>query len=307
MSTTINDIFQITMDLMDERLENGELSTDDTIEYKRKTPGLLNQLQAEILKNADYYKSYDLSFYPMQTLMGSFDVKEHSSEDVNEECAGSTKAYYFEVDNDSTVYIEDYTGVWNTLKTISATSTNGFTAYKGIVTPTAGATQSRIRFSGSYYYRYRNYALYEQPFASDSDVPVYKANVPYTMPSDFRELVEIIKEYPQRSYDVSGNFKWENNLTLLVDYNYKGSIRINYRPKPTTLTYDDSLSGVLVVDDVVATTVLPYALAARLLIHEDLTKADYYEQKYQEALFIVMKPKPAQFDDIEDIYGGFYG
>ena len=299
---TAQQILDIALSLMDERLVDGSLSTDDTALYAVNTPFLLNQLQTELLRDADYYKTLDLSFNPIKAISGGFHVRTHTDEDINFLGNELTKAYYFEVDDDATVYVEDYTGSWNTLETITATSESGFTAYKGIVTPTANATKSRIRFSGDYYYNYRNTALYSQPFATDDKVPEYRGFRKVSMASDFGILVDHIKEQPNGNYVKSGNFKWENNNTLFVNHNYSGSIRMNYKPIPVFITI---LSETLSLDDYLSVSVLPYGLAAKLLIHEDLTKADYFEQKYQEALFKIKQPKPANADDIVDVYGGF--
>ena len=56
---TGQDIFNITMDIIDERLDSGELSEDYTISYKVKTPGILNQLQAQIIDTSRYFKPYE--------------------------------------------------------------------------------------------------------------------------------------------------------------------------------------------------------------------------------------------------------
>ena len=303
MAKTLTEIFRITMGLMDEILDTGLLSSDDTISYEVRVPSLVNQLQVEILRDSEQYSFKNYSFNKIDIVAGNFSVVAHKNEDKYLLGSSSAKAYYFEVDNDATVYIEDYDGSWNTLKTVSATSTGGFTAYKGIVTPTANATASRIRFSGSYYYNIINTALYDQTFELDADVPVYRPYVKIDLPDDFGILVDVVVETTQ-NYFHTPDYKMENNSDLYVAYAFTGSLRVNYRPIPAlTTTLTDSVS----LDDYTAVSVLPYGLAAKLLIHEDLTKADYFEQKYQEALFKIKQPKPAQASDIEDAYGGFNG
>lgn len=43
-------IFNLAMDLMDERLSNGTIPAADTAEYKAKAPGLLTILQTELCR-----------------------------------------------------------------------------------------------------------------------------------------------------------------------------------------------------------------------------------------------------------------
>lgn len=320
MSTTVNQVFNITMDLMDERTDAGTLTDSDVVSYRVKTYNILNLLQAELLKQGSIYSEYSISNKPVKNELGflsGFEVEEFIGTDKNFEANSAIKAYYFEADNVGTVYIEDYTSSWNTLATVSTTaSTSGFIAYKGVVTPTSGATKSRIRFSGTNYYRNVNRALFNVPFATDSDVPDYRPWVKKTMPSDFKSVDQIVSEFVDYANGVPGqytkdaSYKWEGRSNLYIDYYFEGNIRIIYNPIPTLLTFSGTgssttdLNQTLTVDDITARTILPYGLAAHLLLTENSASAAFFNQRYEELKFAGTRQQAASAEQIINIYGG---
>lgn len=213
MATTVQQSFDIAMALIDEVLDTGLISVSNTVSYSAKTPKILTLLQSELIKQGDVYSTYEISNKPLTNLLGytsGFDVKDFTGTELTFEGAGSVKSYYFEVDRVGTVYVEDYNGAWNTLATVSTTNTpEGFTAYKGIVTPSSTVTKSRLRFAGSYYYRTVNRGLFAVPFNEAADVPAFRPWVKKTMPSDFKSVVEVIEEFPDMYYVNSSGYKWE--------------------------------------------------------------------------------------------------
>jgi hypothetical protein len=296
--TTAQDVFNITMDLIDERNETGLINPTDTASYRVKTPGILNILQAELLKQGEIYSTYEVTNKPVGNLLGEcFHVVAFSGEDLSFETAFPARAYYFEVDGDATVYIEDFTSGWNTLAVINATSTNGFTAYKGVVTPTLGATKTRIMFSGTYYYHFTNFALFREPF-NPLKVPDYRPYVEKQMPADFHSIDQIVNEYG-KIYAQNGSYKWEGKNKLFVNYYYEGRIRITYKPVPLLIT---NLTDTLQLDDVTARTILPYGLAAHLMLDENDSLASFFNQRYEELKRLNLKP--AQIEQMVDVYGG---
>ena len=63
----------------------------------------------------------------------------------------------------------------------------------------------------------------------------------------------------------------------------------------------------LPLDDGICQGVLPYGLAAHLLLGEDDDKASYFNQRYEEKL-AQLRNTPAAWEDITDLYGGIeYG
>ncbi len=304
MATTVQEVFEITMDLIDERLDTGVIDVTDTASYKVKTPGILNVLQAELLKPGDLFSTFSISNKPIENKLGfksEFNVINYEGTEQIYIANSSIKAYYFEVDDASTVFVEDYTTGWNILATVSATSTNGFTAYKGIVTPTANATQSRLRFTGTYYYRHVNRALFNVPFLSSTKVPDYRPWVEKAMPSDFESVDEIINEFYEQNYTKDASFKWEGRNKLFIDYYYEGNIRIVYHPIPIKLT---ATTDTLQLNDITSRTILPYGLAAHLLLSENSQSASFFQQRFEELKMLGTRQQAVSSEQIFDIYGG---
>ncbi len=57
------------------------------------------------------------------------------------------------------------------------------------------------------------------------------------------------------------------------------------------------------LDDYIAQTVMPYGLAAHLLIDENPTVAAFFQQRYEE-LLNKLGNVPQDFEQIVDVYGG---
>lgn len=58
------------------------------------------------------------------------------------------------------------------------------------------------------------------------------------------------------------------------------------------------------LDDYCAGTVLPYGLAAHLLMAEDPSSANFCQQRYDELKASLQRGMPAESEDITDLYGG---
>lgn len=73
------------------------------------------------------------------------------------------------------------------------------------------------------------------------------------------------------------------------------------RPVCPMITNFESSIG---LDDGICQGVLPYGLAAHLLLDENPSVASYFQQRYEEALSIAKRGVPAVAEDITDMYGG---
>ena len=60
----------------------------------------------------------------------------------------------------------------------------------------------------------------------------------------------------------------------------------------------------IALDDVLCQGVLPYGLAAHLLLDENPAAASYFQQRYEELLRRAKQSIPAVSEDIADVYGG---
>ena len=65
----------------------------------------------------------------------------------------------------------------------------------------------------------------------------------------------------------------------------------------------ESLSDNIDLDDYCAGTVLPYGLAAALLLDENPTTANFFQQRYDELKLGLMRGMPVVSEDVEDVYG----
>ncbi len=64
--------------------------------------------------------------------------------------------------------------------------------------------------------------------------------------------------------------------------------------------FEDYLAG---IPDGYALSVLPYGLAANLLVDENPTAASFFEQRYEEMMKRYIRRMPAEFESITDVYG----
>lgn len=77
------------------------------------------------------------------------------------------------------------------------------------------------------------------------------------------------------------------------------------RPEcPEIAGFDSAIA----LDDGICQGVLPYGLAAHLLLDENPALASYFQQRYEELLNAAARRVPAASEDIVDLYGGIeYG
>lgn len=59
-----------------------------------------------------------------------------------------------------------------------------------------------------------------------------------------------------------------------------------------------TMDQILDLDDVVAQTIMPYGLAAHLLLDDNPSMANFFQQRYQELLYTLGSRRPAVWEDI---------
>lgn len=64
----------------------------------------------------------------------------------------------------------------------------------------------------------------------------------------------------------------------------------------------ETLDQTFQIDDIKASTLLTNGLAAHLMLHEDKTLANFFEQRYEEMKGMFLKPTPRQPEKREDVY-----
>ena len=81
------------------------------------------------------------------------------------------------------------------------------------------------------------------------------------------------------------------------------------RPEAVALVRGDyanpDFTQVIMLDDVISLSVLPFYLAAHLLSGENETLSAFFMNQYREALAEVKKTTPAEFEQISTPYGLF--
>lgn len=73
------------------------------------------------------------------------------------------------------------------------------------------------------------------------------------------------------------------------------------RPVPAML---EDLYTEIDLDDYICRSVMPYGLAAHLLLDENPSSAGFFQQRYDELKAQLQRGLPAESEDIVDIYGG---
>lgn len=306
MSYTLQDLFNRACALVDSLKVDGTVDASTTADYKARTILLTDLAIKDLSIVADYFKNIEYSRNPVENLLGDgFSVQAHEDDDLEFETTTPAKSYYFESDsNGGTAYIEDYTSAWNTLATVTLTNTGqGYISYSGALTPTTGATKTRIRFSGSYHYNTVNRALYEFSFETGK-IPVYQPYVKITLPTDINVIDKVILEGEENDYTTDPVYKTENVGTaqyLYVDYNFKGKIRVQYKPNvnaPTALT--DSV----VIDDFTAMAVCYFLAMNFVATEQNESLTSLFRSEYESRKASANKKQPKGFVKIVDYYGG---
>jgi hypothetical protein len=288
-------IVTLAYDLMQRRgTASGTVDTNRRIKTDAEAPSLLTMWQNEISRFGRYYKTYEHIHRPHTDLIVyGYDDKVMSTGTLVLEGSGSVKSYTFEIDAPCTVLIQDYTSTWNTLATVTKAD-GDVTRYSAAVTPTSGATKSRISISGTYLTVLKNYALYSSKYYV---IPEYRKEVRVALPTDCRWQDIVIDEcdfkYQGISLDIEGN-------SFVVDNDIKSTTKIVYKPTPAAIT---ALTDTILVDDAAALSGA-YFLAANFMLLIDPNTASFFQQKFEEARDSLKQP--GRNVDIEDAYGGYY-
>jgi hypothetical protein len=120
-----------------------------------------------------------------------------------------------------------------------------------------------------------------------------------TMPSDFKNLDQIISIENDINISIIGSYRWEKPNLLYIHPDFIGTVRVVYKPIPTQIT---SLSDDLTLDNMDAVTMLTHYLASYLLLEENPTLSNYFLQRYQEMKGGI-KLNSKAFMPIQDMYG----
>lgn len=159
-------------------------------------------------------------------------VYTHHSDDIvieNEEAS----SYYFEVCDAATILIQTKAdGEWQNEEDAKIISnlpvTNNervFNQYKGIV----GGVGIRLTFKGSYYYKFRNIALYKENFSNAENIPQYSLWAEHDIPKNMYQIIRVYHETENGKnlceYKVEGG-----KLKLPIEMTGRFEIESNFFP-----------------------------------------------------------------------------
>lgn len=294
--------------LIDDLNTGGTVNSESDPDMKELTLNALRFLSMgvnEIYSDSKSYKTVELVNKRIPNLLG--DLNQFSIIDFigtpqvypeNGNGVLGAKAYFFTVDSDCTVLIQEYNGVsWVTLETLNIT-VDSETDYKGLITPTNPNYPIQLVFSGTTHYRHLNRCLYSYPFKVDK-IPDYRAWIPFEMPDDFGELDTVVKQYPERQYSQDGDYKWEGRKTLLINYFYEGTIKVIYKPIPSQIT---DVNDEIEVYNPSAQQFIRFFVAAKLATTENPDLVNFFEQKADQMKFEALKGEPAFEEEIANVY-----
>ena len=112
--------------------------------------------------------------------------------------------------------------------------------------------------------------------------------------------ISTTKEYKNRTLDILNILRGE-----LYPYSdtYTNDEESGIRPISTLIKdFDKPID----LDDYICQTVMPYGLAAHLLVSEDPSVAQFMNGRYEELKALLARGNPAVSEDIVDVYSGYY-
>lgn len=108
-------------------------------------------------------------------------------------------------------------------------------------------------------------------------------------------LTEDTQEYKNRTLSIVNVLR--NDLYPMSD-NYTLSENGRRPVLPMLVDFEQEIG----LDDVIAQSILPYGLAAHLLLGEDNSKAEFFNQKYEELKASLGTKRMAVWEDITDSF-----
>lgn len=87
-------------------------------------------------------------------------------------------------------------------------------------------------------------------------------------------------------------------------YPYSDTYSVEGAGRRPILHVIQNFTDVIGMDDYICQTVLPYGLAAQLLLDENSSAAGFFQSRYEELRDKLAQGLPQSSEDIEDVYGG---
>ena len=298
---TLADCKEQVLSVIDEYSVDGLLiGQDENEDYLLRIPQLANKVQFEIAKLMKIPEVYHIVQNHIPNSLGNvfgFNLVQYSPKTGTYILTlQGAKAYYFEVDNISTIIIKENGTI---IKTINNTAKGVFTAYKGNLTTNGGNVT--MEFTGQYAYNIRNTAMWDIPFPTDDDVPVYKPYLYYDMPSNFMSLDKIVQEGNDRLYQAIQAYYWENKSRLRLNYYDSGSFDVHYYRYPTKIDKNTLDTYVFEVDEEAA-QLIPFKVASIIIQPEKADISARLLQIYETDLTRMVNGQSTEPQQVQSVY-----
>lgn len=249
-------------------------------------------------------KHYDIMIPEITNLLDQdTGTVQHINDDITIQ-SGPAKAYYFEMSGKGTVKI--YAGT-TLIQTVTNNDKAGWITFKGKL-DNENNSDVKIVFSGAYPYQFRNVALYNINFETNSDVWEYTTKRRFNLrelTDDFYRLVtfDVVYESGGVEYTKFKDYQWEGDGTLILNGKQAGNYKVHYFSYPQQITEDTPDTTVLELDPEVA-ALLPVYMASELYEDDDTSTAYYFRQQYEEAKKgLVTYTAPQGVAEFEDVWG----
>lgn len=109
------------------------------------------------------------------------------------------------------------------------------------------------------------------------------------------------REYKNRTLNILNTLRGEL-------YPYSDTYALAEPGKRPIVAVIDTFEADIGLDDYICQSVMPYGLAAHLLLDENPAAANFFYQRYQEMVALLARGIPQGSEDIVDLYGGIeYG
>lgn len=114
--------------------------------------------------------------------------------------------------------------------------------------------------------------------------------------------------------DTSDTKEYKNRALFILNtlrgelYPYSDTYKLVEPGKRPIVSVIEDFQHDIDLDDYICQTVIPYGLAAHLLLDENPSAAAYFNDRYTELVMMLARGLPQGSEDIEDLYGGIeYG
>jgi hypothetical protein len=277
-----------------------QLGFEDSLESDARFYYATNRALLQVSTIRPAIRSYSINHTPLANLLKGdmFAVQAHTPGIDDCFVVENAKAFYFEADGNGTARVQRWdeaSGKWeDLLGAIPLSSARTFKAYSGLVKADGQDVNGlvRIRFSGEFFYSFRNVALYGSLYSdNEKDIPAYEPYVRYDMSQILDDFLAFdaapVKEGApyasmNQGYEIEGN-------TVLLPYDESGCYLVRYKHKPSTVQNrsDASADNTVLDMDEELCALLPCLIASYVLAEDEPSLAQYYLTLYREQIAII--------------------